>query len=234
MVGRHVHRPGYGLRLDQGDRSSHVIPIDIQSLNYSRRYILWRREYFFKHTCHYYKEEKDDTHQEEDLIANIEGYGIDTIAVEPGDTLCSARVDDVLRHYPEFYHAAKKAKKAYDEWQEMEARARVGTKTQVMSVDAILNDALYGPDNIAEIGQWPDMTPIDSAYFKLIDQSVPKRKSAVGHARRAWLSYQERLQKMAQTVPEQCRARYIASITARVQTLCTTLQGKDNEKKSSR
>ena len=185
-------------------------------------------------SCHYYKEEKEDTHQEEDLIANIEGYGIDTIAVEPGDTLCSARVDDVLRHYPEFYHAAKKAKKAYDEWQEMEARARVGTKTQVMSVDAILNDALYGPDNIAEIGQWPDMTPIDSAYFKLIDQSVPKRKSAVGHARRAWLSYQERLQKMAQTVPEQCRARYIASITARVQTLCTTLQGKDNEKKSSR
>ena len=131
-------------------------------------------------------------------------------------------------------HASKKAKKAYDEWQEMEAKARVGTKTQVMSVDAILNDALYGPDNIAEIGQWPDMTPIDSAYFKLIDQSGPKRKSAVGHARRAWLSYQEHLQKMAQTVPEQCRARYIASITARVQTLCTTLQGKDNEKKSSR
>ena len=187
-------------------------------------------------SCHYYKEEKDDTHQEEDLIANIEGYGIDTIAVEPGDTLCSARVDDVLRHYPEFYHAAKKAKKAYDEWQEMEAKARVGTKTQVMSVDAILNDALYGPDNIAEIGQWPDMTPIDSAYFKLIDKSGAKRKSAIGHARRAWLSYQERLQKMAQTVPEQCRARYIASITARVQTLCTTLQGKDkdNEKKSSR
>ena len=45
-------------------------------------------------SCHYYKEEKDDTHQEEDLIANIEGYGIDTIAVEPGDTLCSARVDE--------------------------------------------------------------------------------------------------------------------------------------------
>ena len=61
-------------------------------------------------SCHYYKEEKDNTHQDEDLIANIEGYGIDTIAVEPGDTLCSARVDEVLRHYPEFYHAAKKAK----------------------------------------------------------------------------------------------------------------------------
>ena len=185
-------------------------------------------------SCHYYKEEKDGTHQEEDLIANIEGYGIDTIAVEPGDTLCSARVDDVLRHYPEFYHAAQKAKKAYDEWREMEAEARVGTKTQVMSLDAILNDALYGSDDIAEIGEWPDMTPIDSAYFKLIDQSGPKRKSAIGHARRAWISYQERLRLMAQTVPEQCRARYIASITARVQTFCTTLQGKDNEKKSSR
>ena len=60
-------------------------------------------------SCHYYKEEQDDTNQGEDLIANIEGYGIDTIAVEPGDTLCSARVDEVLRHYPEFYHAAKKA-----------------------------------------------------------------------------------------------------------------------------
>ena len=184
-------------------------------------------------SCHYYKEEKDDTHQEEDLIANIEGYGIDTIAVEPGDTLCSARVDDVLRPYPEFYHAAKKAKKAYAEWRELEAEARVGTKTQVMSVNAILNDALYGPDNIAEIGEWPDMTPIDSAYFKLIDQSGPKRKSDIGHARRAWMSYQERLRQMAQTVPEQCRARYIASITARVQRFCTTLQGKDNEKKSS-
>ena len=57
-------------------------------------------------SCYFYKD-KDDAHQEEDLIANIEGYGIDTIAVEPGDTLCSARVDDVLRHYPEFYHAAK-------------------------------------------------------------------------------------------------------------------------------
>ena len=170
-------------------------------------------------SCHYYKEEKDASHQDEDLIANIEGYGIDTIAVEPGDTLCSARVDDVLRHYPEFYHAAKKAKKAYDEWQHMEAEARVGTKTQVMSVDAILNDALYGPDNVAEVGEWPDMTPIDSAYFKLIDQSSPKRKSAVGHARRAWISYQDRLLKMAQTVPEQCRARYIASISSRVQQL---------------
>ena len=185
-------------------------------------------------SCHYYKEEKDGANQEEDLIANIEGYGIDTIAVEPGDTLCSARVDEVLRHYPEFYHAAKKAKKAFDEWQTLEAEARVGTKTQVMSVDAILNDALFGPDNVAEIGQWPDMAPIDSAYFKLIGQSPLKRKSAIGHARRAWLSYQERLQKMAQTVPEQCRARYIASITARVEQLCSTLQGKDNEKKPFR
>ena len=158
-------------------------------------------------SCHYYKEEKDGTNQEEDLIANIEGYGIDTIAVEPGDTLCSARVDDVLRHYPEFYHAAKKAKKAYEEWQEMEAEARVGTKTQVMSVNDILNDALYGADDI------------DSAYFKLIGQSGLKRKSAIGHARRAWISYQERLRQMAQTVPEQCRARYIASITDRVQQL---------------
>ncbi len=170
-------------------------------------------------SCHYYKEEKDNTHQEEDLIANVEGYGIDTIAVEPGDTLCSARVDDVLRHYPEFYHAAEKAKKAYEEWQELEAAARVGTKTQVMSLDAILNDALYGPDDVAEIGEWPDMSPIDSAYFKLIGQSGLKRKSAIGHARRAWLSYQERLRQMAQTVPQQCRARYIASITARVQQL---------------
>ena len=185
-------------------------------------------------SCHYYKEEKDDTRQDEDLIANIEGYGIDTIAVEPGDTLCSARVDEVLRHYPEFYHAAKKAKKAYDEWRQMEAEARLGTKTQVMSVDAILNDALYGADDIAEVGEWPDMAPIDSAYFKLIGQSAPKRKSAIGHARRAWLTYQERLQQMAYAVPEQCRARYIASITARVQQLCTSLQGKDNEKKSSR
>ena len=140
----------------------------------------------------------------------------------------------MLRHYPEFYHAAQKAKKAYDEWREMEAEARVGTKTQVMSVNDILNDALYGADDIAEIGEWPDMAPIDSAYFKLIGQSAPKRKSAIGHARRAWISYQERLRQMAQTVPEQCRARYIASITARVQQLCTTLQGKDNEKKSSR
>ena len=170
-------------------------------------------------SCHYYKEEKDNTHQEEDLIANVEGYGIDTIAVEPGDTLCSARVDDVLRHYPEFYHAAEKAKKAYEEWQELEAAARVGTKTQVMSLDAILNDALYGPDDVAEIGEWPDMSPIDSAYFKLIGQSGLKRKSAIGHARRAWLSYQARLRQMAQTVPQQCRARYIASITARVQQL---------------
>ena len=185
-------------------------------------------------SCHYYKEEKEDTHQDDDLIANIEGYGIDTIAVEPGDTLCSARVDEVLRHYPEFYHAAKEAKKAYDEWRAMEAEARVGTKTQVMSVDAILNDALFGPDDIAEIGEWPDMAPIDSAYFKLIGQSQPKRKSAIGHARRAWITYQERLQQMAHAVPEQCRARYIASITARVEQLCTTLQGKDNEKKSSR
>ena len=170
-------------------------------------------------SCHYYKEEQSNTNQDEDLIANIEGYGIDTIAVEPGDTLCSARVDDVLRHYPEFYHAAKKAKKAYVEWQELEAEARVGTKTQVMSLDAILTDALYGTDDIAEIGEWPDMAPIDSAYFKLIGQSGLKRKSAIGHARRAWISYQDCLHKMAQTVPEQCRARYIASITARVQQL---------------
>ena len=124
-------------------------------------------------SCHFYKEEKDGTNQEEDLIANIEGYGIDTIAVEPGDTLCSARVDDVLRHYPEFYHAAEKAKKAYEEWQEMEAEARVGTKTQVMSLDAILNDALYGSDDIVEIGEWPDMAPIERAQAQVGNRPCP-------------------------------------------------------------
>ena len=50
------------------------------------------------------------------LIENVQQLGIDTIEAVPGDTLCNETVDEVLRHYPELYHATKKARKAYDIW----------------------------------------------------------------------------------------------------------------------
>lgn len=61
------------------------------------------------------------------LINEIEHYRIDTIEAKPVDTnnmtdaqRCRYRADEVLRKYPEMYHAADKVQKKFDRWKEQE------------------------------------------------------------------------------------------------------------------
>lgn len=61
------------------------------------------------------------------LIEDVEQFHIDTIEAKPVDTnnmtdaqRCRYRADEVLRKYPELYHATDKVQKLYDKWEERE------------------------------------------------------------------------------------------------------------------
>lgn len=61
------------------------------------------------------------------LLSEIENFQIDTIKAKPVDTAnmnradsCRYRADDVLRHYPEMYHATDNVTRAYRLWMELE------------------------------------------------------------------------------------------------------------------
>lgn len=81
------------------------------------------------------------------LISKIENYNIDTIEAKPVDisTLDSAglfrqSVDEVLRHYPEMYHAMDNATHAYNTWIKAERlfieRDFVGKNSKALQVFA--------------------------------------------------------------------------------------------------
>lgn len=61
------------------------------------------------------------------LLSEIENYQIDTIKAKPVDTAnmnradsCRYRANEVLRHYPEMYHATDDVTKTYNLWLEKE------------------------------------------------------------------------------------------------------------------
>lgn len=62
------------------------------------------------------------------LLSEVENYQIDTIKAKPVDTAnmnradsCRYRADEVLRHYPEMYHATDNVTKTYKLWVEKES-----------------------------------------------------------------------------------------------------------------
>ena len=179
--------------------------------------------------------DKKDTRRpsKQQLIDDIDHFGIDTVATAPGDTLCSPEVDDVLRHYPELYNATRRGRRLYEGWAEQEQKAGLPTATETMAIADILNEVLFGSDNrnapqARELQRTVDI--IDSLYLQLIDRvtttsdskpqtdaDMQKQKSETGRARKAWNDYTAHLRQMTPTLPADCRNRFEASIQYRME-----------------
>ena len=60
---------------------------------------------------------------------------------------------------------------------------------------------------------------IDTAYLHLISEAPAERKTDIGHSRKAFLVYAERLQQLMQALPEDLRERYSSIVALRLQRL---------------
>ena len=60
---------------------------------------------------------------------------------------------------------------------------------------------------------------IDAAYLHLISEAPAERKTDIGHSRKAFLAYAERLQQVMQALPEDLRERYSSIVALRLQRL---------------
>ena len=178
-----------------------------------------------------------------DLIADADHFQVDTIVATPDDTLVSTSVDAVLRHYPELYRAAEKAQQIYSKWALQEQQAKV-CQTAMLDIRSILTELLSASQQ-HEASSLPTgegrggalslptgegrggaqlLDSIDTAYLRLISNAPAERKTAIGHSRKAFLAYAERLQQVAQAVPEDLRERYSSIVALRLQKMQQHLQ----------
>ena len=65
---------------------------------------------------------------------------------------------------------------------------------------------------------------IDAAYLHLISEAPAERKTDIGHSRKAFLAYAERLQQVMQALPEDLRERYSSIVALRLQKMQQHLQ----------
>ena len=167
-----------------------------------------------------------------DLIADADHFQVDTIVATPDDTLVSTSVDAVLRHYPELYRAAEKAQKIYSKWALQEQQTQLKTQPSLLDIRSILTD-LFSASQQHEATSLPTgegrggaqlLDSIDTAYLRLISNAPALRKTAIGHSRKAFLAYAERLQQVAQAVPEDLRERYSSIVARRLQKMQQHLQ----------
>ena len=178
-----------------------------------------------------------------DLIADADHFQVDTIVATPDDTLVSTSVDAVLRHYPELYRAAEKALQVYSKWALQEQQAKV-CQTAMLDIRSILTELLSAsqqheatslPTGEGRGGALPLPTgegrggaqlldSIDTAYLHLISEAPAERKTAIGHSRKAFLAYAERLQQVMQALPEDLRERYSSIVALRLQKMQQHLQ----------
>ena len=172
-----------------------------------------------------------------DLIEASEQYGYDTVTVSAKDTVCSQNVDQVLRHYPEFYHATKRAKKSYEAWLQQEKSMGMKTLPEVMDVSIILDKTLHGKITVTGDSAWQVLPAIDSIYLQLIAnvpddaKDIDVKKSNIGRTRKAWQRYTEQLQRLAGTVPEECQVRYRTIMATQTKKYLTQLQQTKNNTK---
>ena len=178
-----------------------------------------------------------------DLIADADHFQVDTIVATPDDTLVGTSVDAVLRHYPELYRAAEKAQQVYSKWALQEQQAKV-CQTAMLDIRSILTELLSASQQ-HEASSLPTgegrggalslptgegrggaqlLDSIDTAYLRLISNAPAERKTAIGHSRKAFLAYAERLQQVAQAVPEDLRERYSSIVALRLQKMQQHLQ----------
>ena len=179
-----------------------------------------------------------------DLIADADHFQVDTIVATPDDTLVSTSVDAVLRHYPELYRAAEKAQQVYSKWALQEQQTQLKTQPILLDIRSILTDLLSASQQ-HEATSLPTgegrggalslptgegrggaqlLDNIDHAYLRLISNAPAERKTAIGHSRKAFLAYAERLQQVAQAVPEDLRERYSSIVALRLQKMQQHLQ----------
>ena len=165
-----------------------------------------------------------------ELIQAAEKFDYDTVAVTPGDTLCSSEVDDVLRHYPEFYHATKNAKKRYEAWAQQEKTVNAKAKPELMDINVILDKTLHGKMTVTSDSVWTALPAIDSLYLQRIGKvpdnapNLDARKTEIGRARKAWQLYVEQLHRLSAAVPEACRERFLRIVADQTDKYLTTLQ----------
>ena len=152
------------------------------------------------------------------LIEDVQKFGIDSIEVTAGDTLVGTTVDQVLRHYPELYHATEKAKESYVQWTELAKNAKLKINPNVIDIAVILEESFFDTKAVDADSAWQYLTTIDSLYIQAL-VSVPssnadtdQQKSAIGRTRKAWQAYTKQLQRMTAIVPENCRERYLSII----------------------
>ena len=156
-----------------------------------------------------------------ELIADADHFQVDTIVTDPSDTLVSSSVDHVLRHYPELYRAAEKAQKIYSKWALQEQQTRLKTNPSGLDIRSILAETLSGTSVLpTEVNAWAGLLDsIDTAYLHLISEAPAERKTDIGHSRKAFLAYAERLQQVMQALPEDLRERYSSIVALRLQRL---------------
>lgn len=123
-----------------------------------------------------------------DLLEAIERYNIDPIDTVGKEPLGSAEVNDILCHYPEFYHATERVQKSYVKWAEKEqemiatvfvgnAKARVAQAAkginklrehlQSRSITNILDYVLLVNDEV-KAEEWASVEPTSALYMKLM------------------------------------------------------------------
>ena len=169
-----------------------------------------------------------------ELIADADHFQVDTIVADPADTLVSSSVDHVLRHYPELYRAAEKAQKIYSKWALQEQQTQLKTQPSLLDIRSILTELLSASQQreatSLPTGALPLPTgegrggaqlldSIDAAYLHLISEAPAERKTDIGHSRKAFLAYAERLQQVMQALPEDLRERYSSIVALRLQRL---------------
>ena len=155
-----------------------------------------------------------------ELIADADHFQLDTIVVDPADTLVSSSVDHILRHYPELFRAAEKARKMFDRWVAQEQQSPLKTHPAVLDISDILTETFStsglsageGGEEVFSISS----EKLDTAYLRLISEAPAEQKSAIGHSRRAFLAYAEQLQQVAQAVPADLRTRYATILAQRM------------------
>ena len=156
-----------------------------------------------------------------ELIADADHFQVDTIVVDPADTLVSSSVDHILRHYPELFRAAEKARKMFLQWVAQEQQSPLKTQPDVLDISDILTATFSTSDLSAAEGggEAPAFSSekLDTVYLRLISEAPAEQKSAIGHSRRAFLAYAEQLQQVAQAVPADLRERYSAIVARRLQ-----------------
>lgn len=166
---------------------------------------------------------------QQQLIEDAESFGIDTVVTAPTDTLVSTSVDNILRRYPELYHAVKKSKKAFAAWADQQQMAGLDTGIHLLAVDDLLGYALLNTadEAIATTGQPASIEnrvdTISNLYLKLIDAAPDNRKTSIGRSRKAWKDYADLLLLTAAALPEDCRSRFCDIMASRLQTFQSSL-----------